>query len=317
MADDTDDRSALGSLQAREDFRGFKESMLLYALEKGDVEGIFSDDGSDATVGYQTLTTAARRREWMLLSGKLTGRVGRQIKNPTLRNVWNTAMATSVSDGKAEYRFALAMAAVEKACGGIEETAKQIARTSFKVALMSFEEQSGKSDGKSGFVHYADGVRVAEQKLAHAGVVMTDEEKKEKFYGAFNPSSASWNTIKTFWQQSATLTFDEILARGIQQQQSLHAVEAEVNAHGVRKLAATAATAEFAATEMTGFDARDTGSLASSTDHDTENKRNITTDFENVRKQIIGFKKMRDDDLITEDEFEAKKKQLLGLASSF
>ena len=122
---------------------------------------------------------------------------------------------------------------------------------------------------------------------------------------------------KTFWQQSATLTFDEILARGIQQQQSLHAVEAEVNAHGVRKLAATAATAEFAATEMTGFDARETGSLASSTDHDTENKRNITTDFENVRKQIIGFKKMRDDDLITEGEFEAKKKQLLGLASSF
>ena len=51
MADDTDDRSALGSLQAREDFRGFKESMLLYALEKGDVEVIFSDDGSDATVG--------------------------------------------------------------------------------------------------------------------------------------------------------------------------------------------------------------------------------------------------------------------------
>ena len=68
---------------------------------------------------------------------------------------------------------------------------------------------------------------------------------------------------------------------------------------------------------VTGFDARETGSLASSTDHDTENKRNITTDFENVRKQIIGFKKMRDDDLITEDEFEAKKKQLLGLASSF
>ena len=48
-----------------------------------------------------------------------------------------------------------------------------------------------------------------------------------------------------------------------------------------------------------------------------ENKRNITTDFENARKQIIGFKKMRDDDLATEDEFETKKKQLLGLASSF
>ena len=40
MADDTDDRSTLGSSQAREDFCGFKESMLLYALEKGDVEMI-------------------------------------------------------------------------------------------------------------------------------------------------------------------------------------------------------------------------------------------------------------------------------------
>ena len=48
--------------------------------------------------------------------------------------------ATSVSDGKAEYRFASAMAAVEKACGGAEETAKQIAGTSFKVALISFAE---------------------------------------------------------------------------------------------------------------------------------------------------------------------------------
>ena len=63
MPDNTDDRSALGLLQARENFRGLKEPMLLYALEKGDVEGIFSDDGSDATVGYQTLTTAVRRRE--------------------------------------------------------------------------------------------------------------------------------------------------------------------------------------------------------------------------------------------------------------
>ena len=88
------------------------------------------------------------------------------------------------------------MAAVGKACGDIEETAKQIARTSSKAALMSFEEQSGKSDGKAGFVHCADGVRVAEQKLAHAGVVMADEEKKEKFHGAFNPRSASWRIIR-------------------------------------------------------------------------------------------------------------------------
>ena len=64
------------------------------------------------------------------------------------------------------------------------------------VALMSFEEQSDKSDWEAGFVHYADSVSVAEQKIAHAGVVMTVEEKREKFYEAFNPRSASWNTIK-------------------------------------------------------------------------------------------------------------------------
>ena len=92
MADDTDERSCLAELRSREDFRGFKDSMLLYALEKGDVEGIFSDDGSDTSVGYQSIPNAARRREWMLLSGKLTGRVGRQIINPTLRNTWNMAM---------------------------------------------------------------------------------------------------------------------------------------------------------------------------------------------------------------------------------
>ena len=57
--------------------------MLLYATEKGDVDGVFTDDGSDAARGHQF------------------------------------------------------MRAVEEACGGVEETAKQIARTLFKVALMA------------------------------------------------------------------------------------------------------------------------------------------------------------------------------------
>ena len=78
-----------------------------------------------------------------------------------------------------------AMRAVKEACGGVEETAKQIARTRFKVALMTFEEQSTKGDIKAGFETYADGIRVAEQKVAHAGVIMSDEEKKEKFFAGF------------------------------------------------------------------------------------------------------------------------------------
>ena len=76
------------------------------------------------------------------------------------------------------------MRAAEEACSGVEETAKQIARTRFKVSLMAFEEQSStKGDVvKAGLETYADGIRVAEQKLAHAGVIMNDEEKKEKFF---------------------------------------------------------------------------------------------------------------------------------------
>ena len=35
---------------------------------------------------------------------------------------------------------------------------------------MTVEEQSTKGDIKAGFETYADGIRVAEQKLAHAGV---------------------------------------------------------------------------------------------------------------------------------------------------
>ena len=100
MADDTEERSCLAELRSREDFRGFKEPMLLYALEKGDTEGIFSDDGSDPSIGYQSIPNATRRHEWMLLSGKPTGRVDRQIINHTLRNTWNTAMAAAVADGK-------------------------------------------------------------------------------------------------------------------------------------------------------------------------------------------------------------------------
>ena len=42
MADDTDDKSGLSELDKREDFPGWKEPMKPYAMEKGDVEGIFT-----------------------------------------------------------------------------------------------------------------------------------------------------------------------------------------------------------------------------------------------------------------------------------
>ena len=68
-------------------------------------------------------------------------------------------------------------------------------------------------------------------------VIMSDEEKKEKFFAGFNPRSAQWNSVKTFWMQS-NHTFDDFLSRGGQQQHSLGAVEAEDNASVVRSFMA-------------------------------------------------------------------------------
>ena len=66
---------------------------------------------------------------------------------------------------------------------------------------------------------------------------MSDEEKKEKIFAGFNPRSAQWNFVKTFWVQSDH-TFDGILSRRVQQQHSLDAVEAEDSASGVRSFMA-------------------------------------------------------------------------------
>lgn len=80
-----------------------------------------------------------------------------------------------------------------------------------------------------------------------------------------------------------------------------------------------AATAATAATATTGLDAERARETGSSIDLDAERTRNSgrsSTDleFDKARKQMmIGFKRMRDDDLIDEDEFYAKRKRLLNL----
>ena len=42
MADDTEESSTLAVLSKRVGFCGWQQSMLLYAIEKGDVDGFFS-----------------------------------------------------------------------------------------------------------------------------------------------------------------------------------------------------------------------------------------------------------------------------------
>ena len=49
--DESDERGSAGKLSCREEFAGWKQKMSLIALEKGDVDGIFSDDGSNPAFG--------------------------------------------------------------------------------------------------------------------------------------------------------------------------------------------------------------------------------------------------------------------------
>ena len=105
------------------------------------------------------------------------------------------------------------------------------------------------------------------------------------------------------------------LARRVQQRTAMSRCRCyrREGTYGVRlteaKNAATAATAATATTDLDAELARETGS---STDHDagrTRNSGRSSNDLEinKIRQQAIGFKRMRDDGLITDDEFEAKK----------
>ena len=50
MGEGDDEKGDLPKLRKREDFHGWKEKMLLYSMEKGDTDGIFSDtEGSNYT----------------------------------------------------------------------------------------------------------------------------------------------------------------------------------------------------------------------------------------------------------------------------
>ena len=60
--DEKDDRST--HLMEREQFIGWKSSMRLHAMSKGDSYGIFDEDGTQGT--YVALQ-APQRRSWMVL----------------------------------------------------------------------------------------------------------------------------------------------------------------------------------------------------------------------------------------------------------
>ena len=82
--DEKDDHST--HLTEREQFVGWKSSMRLHAMSKGDSYGIFDEDGTQGT--YVALQ-APQRRSWMETTRKLVGEIGKKIRNPTLQHLWS------------------------------------------------------------------------------------------------------------------------------------------------------------------------------------------------------------------------------------
>ena len=100
MASDDESKDSTGKLTSREEYPGWKSRVQMLALAKGDVNGIFGDDGSDANVGYQAIpgNAAARapaQKEWNQLARKLVGKVASTITNESLLRIWTHAQTYS------------------------------------------------------------------------------------------------------------------------------------------------------------------------------------------------------------------------------
>ena len=253
MASDDETKDKVGMLDKREEFPGWKGRMLLLAMEKGDTDGIFTDTGGNPTLGYQSYPVGqpgnAKRKAWLELSKKLTGKVGGKITNSALRRIWTEELARVMRTGaqpgalnEVPFVFAKCMAVLETECARRSESATQIARGDFILALQSFLDKSPRGTNESssskgtahGFSAYVDEIRKAEEKLRTYGVQMTDAEKKQLFFAHFNATSDSWPTLVTYWKQDGTLNFDDILSRGITEQQALDAKANVDQVAGVR-----------------------------------------------------------------------------------
>ena len=255
MASDDESKDSTGKLTSREEYPGWKSRVQMLALAKGDVNGIFGDDGSDANVGYQAIpgNAAARapaQKEWNQLARKLVGKVASTITNESLLRIWTqtysqaSAAPAAGQDDQRPYVFALCMKAIEQECYRVGETANLIARGEFVLALKSFvdKQQTGakgeSSSGNTGFIAYVDKIRRAEEKLRSYGVNMSDQEKKQLFYTHFSSKTDDWSTLMTVWQQQTDLTFDGILAKGLTEQQRLDLKKTEAESSNVRAYAA-------------------------------------------------------------------------------
>ena len=238
MTEDDGKESTRDVLKDREGYFGWARKMRLLAMKKGDVQGIFAEDGTKGV--YAALPAgapgAAARKKWSETTRKLIGEIGSTIENGTLQEIWSVEYERIDAQGAGppdEQPFAvgMCMAALERECARATALGMGNARTQFTLALQSFSEAETGSRGgahaeasaapHSGFVAYADRVKAAERKLTAMGVAMSDEEKKQAFFLHFAGNNEHWRVSLHIWRQDDALTFDALLAKGVQQQHSL------------------------------------------------------------------------------------------------
>ena len=158
MPSDDERDTRTKNLTDRDGFVAWKRTMRLVAMDKGDVYGLFDEDGTKGT--YATATAgaggAAVRRKWNELSLTLIGTLGKKIENATLQHIWSREYERVATQGagppdERPFVVALAMAALERECAQANTVGAGIARSQFIIALQSFTEDEKKkgADGKT------------------------------------------------------------------------------------------------------------------------------------------------------------------------
>ena len=251
MATDDDKESKSNLLVDRDQFLSWSRRMRMVAMDKGDIYGIFDENGTKGS--YNAISgNATKRTKWQEVSMQLIGTIGKKIENATLQSVWSAEFERIMAQGQGPpdqrpYMVALGMAALERECTSNTVVGASIARSQFIIALQSFTDDQGKNgqSADAGFIAYADRVKEAERKLAASAVVMTDAEKKQQFFQYFSGTSTeSWRISVANWRENDQLTFLDILQKGILKQREIHLDAATAAASQVKAFTATGDKAE-------------------------------------------------------------------------
>ena len=150
MPSDDERDSKATKLKDREGYLSWKRTMRLVAMDKGDIFGIFDEDGIKGV--YAAIPPgaggAATKRKWSEVSMQLIGTIGKKIDNSTLQDIWSREFERIHAQGagppdQRPFVVALAMAALELECARATVVGAGIARSQFIISLQSFTVSPG------------------------------------------------------------------------------------------------------------------------------------------------------------------------------